>query len=332
MRIFVTGGSGFIGTNLVAVLRARGDTVLDYSLTEPLNPAHRDLWRAGDLLDGASLSAALAGFAPDAVIHLAARADCVETTTVEEGYRANTEGTANLLAAVRAAPSVQRAVITSSQFVCGPGRLPQGDEDYFPHTVYGHSKVQTERLTRAAGLPCTWSLIRPVNIWGPWHQRYAHEFWRVAARGLYVHPAGAPVRRTYGYVGNVVAQILRLLELPAGTVHGRTFYVGDPADDIYRWADGFCRALRGRAAPRIPRPLLRVAGLAGDAIGALTGRPFVITSSRVRSMVTDYLTPIDASLAVLGRGPFTLEQGIRETVAWLRSDAAPAGCRAPPLP
>jgi nucleoside-diphosphate-sugar epimerase len=328
MRVFVTGGSGFIGTNLVAALRARGDAVLDYSLTEPLNPAHRDVWRRGDILQAADLAAAVAGFRPDALIHLAARTDCVETTTVEEGYRANTDGTANVLAAIRATPSITRAVITSSQFVCGPGRLPQGDEDYFPHTVYGHSKVRTEQLTRAAGLPCTWTLVRPANIWGPWHQRYVREFWRIAARGLYVHPAGAPVVRTYGYVGNVVAQVLRILELPPASVNGRTFYVGDASDDIYAWASGFCVALCGRRAPRVPRALLRAAGLAGDLISAATGRPFYITSSRCRSMVTDYPTPIAASHAVIGTGPFSLDDGIRETVQWLRGTNALAGAGA----
>ena len=329
MRIFVTGGSGFIGTNLVAALWARGDTLCDFSLTEPLQPAHRCLWQRGDLLDAPALASALSAFRPDAVIHLAARTDCDEQTTVESGYRANTDGTANLLAALQAAPTVQRALITSSQFVCGPGRLPQGDEDYFPATVYGHSKVRTEQLTRTAGLRCCWTLTRPVNIWGPWHQRYTREFWRIAARGHYVHPAGAPVVRTYGYVGNVVAQMLRILELPENQVNGRTFYLGDPEDDIYAWASGFCQALRGRPAPRVPRPLLHAAGRAGDAITALTGRPFYITSSRVRSMVTDYLTPIAASHAVLGRGPFTLADGIRETVAWLRAHGGPEFAAAP---
>lgn len=325
MRIFLTGGSGFIGTHLVTALRDRGDTVIDYSLTEPLRAAHRAVWHPGDVLDAPALAAALREFQPEAVLHLAARTDCVEDTTVEAGYRANTDGTAHLLAAVRATPSVRRAVIVSSQFVCGPGRLPAGDEDYFPATVYGHSKVRTEQLTRAAGLACTWTLVRPVNIWGPWHQRYAREFWRIAARGLYVHPGGAPVIRTYGYVGNVVAQLLRVLELPPAVVQGRTFYVGDPEDDIFHWASGFCQALRGRPAPRVPRTLLRAAGRAGDLIGALTGRPFYITSSRARSMVTEYRTPIAASLAVLGRGPFSLADGIRATVAWLRSPDAPPG-------
>lgn len=318
MKIFTTGSSGFIGTNLLQALLTGGHEVRDFSLTPPPLEAHRAVWQEGDLLDAEALQQACTGFSPDAVIHLAARAECDENTTVEAGYRMNTDGTQNLLDAIKATPSVRRAIITSSQYVCAPGRLPTHDEDYFPHTVYGQSKVITEQLTRQAKLPCCWTLTRPTNIWGPWHWRYPREFWRIAARGLYVHPAGKPVVRCYGYVGNIVAQMLRILELPEDQVHGQTFYLGDAADDIYHWANGFCLALRGKPAPRVPRPILRLAGLVGDGITAVSGKPFYITSSRYRSMVTDYITPMEKTLSVLGPGPYSRQDGIDTSVKWLR--------------
>jgi len=319
MRIFTTGGSGFIGTNLIQSLLDNDHTVRDFSATPPVNPAHSEVWTPGDILDADAVQRACRDFAPDAVIHLAARAECDETTTVETGYRMNTDGTKNVLDAIRTTPGVRRAIITSSQYVCGPGYLPKNDEDYAPATIYGQSKVITEQLTRSAGLDCCWTLTRPTNIWGPWHWRYPQEFWRIAAKGLYVHPAGAPVVRCYGYVGNIVAQMLRILELPEDAVHEQTFYLGDAADDIYHWANGFCLALRGKPAPKVPRVILRAAGLAGDAIGSLTGKPFYITSSRYRSMVTDYAVPMEKTFDVLGPGPYSLEQGIDQTVRWLKT-------------
>lgn len=119
-------------------------------------------------------------------------------------------------------------------------------------------------------------------------------------------------------VGNVVWQMLRVLDLPKETVNGQTFYVGDEVDDIYAWASGFCVALCGRPAPKVPRPVLRVAGLAGDVITALTGKTFYITSSRYRSMTSDYPTPMEKTFAVVGKGPYSLQQGIDETVTRLR--------------
>jgi nucleoside-diphosphate-sugar epimerase len=318
MKIFLTGGSGFIGTNLVAELLRRGDEVLNFDQTFPRCPEHIACWKQGDLLDGPALNSAMVDFAPEAVFHLAARTDCDENTTVERDYRANTEGTAHFLAAVSATPSIKRAVIVSSQYVSGPARLPEGDEDYFPHTVYGQSKVITEQMTRKAALTCCWTLVRPTNVWGPWHWRYTQEFWRIAAKGIYFHPGGAPVRRCYAFVGNVVWQMLQVLELPVEKVNGQTFYVGDEVADIYDWASGFCVALCGRPAPKIPRPILRALALAGDVISMVRGKPFYLTSSRYRSMTGDYPTPMGKTFEVLGQGPFDLQDGINQTVTWLR--------------
>ncbi|NNF26704.1 MAG: NAD(P)-dependent oxidoreductase, partial [Gemmatimonadetes bacterium] len=212
----------------------------------------------------------------------------------------------------------ERLVVTSTQYVSGPDHAPRHDEDYGPHTVYGASKVETERLTRARNLPIPWTLIRPVNIWGPWHERYRREFWRVARRGWYVHPAGPPVLRTYGYVGNVVWQIGRILNAPADLIHGRVFYVGDPPIDVFQWADGFCRALRGRGAPRVPRALLRGLGLVGDGLARI-GRTFPLTTSRYRNMIRSYEVDLAPTEKALGAAPFSLAAGIAESTSWLKA-------------
>ena len=72
--------------------------------------------------------------------------------------------------------------------------------------------------------------------------------------------------------------------------------------DIYAWANGFCQALSGRSAPKIPRLLLRLIALVGDAISVVTGKPFYLTSSRYRSMTSDYPVPMEKTFAALGRG------------------------------
>src|ERR1700730_10638706 len=227
MKLLVTGGSGFIGTNLIETFAREENDILNYSLHAPLNPGQTQYWRAGDILDEEATFGAFRAFEPDCVLHLAARAECDENTTVETGYRVNTEGTSNVLAAIRATPSVQRTIITSSQFVCAPGRLPHSDTDYFPETVYGQSKVITEQLTREAKLPSCWTIIRPTNVWGPWHLRYRREVWRVLERGLYLHPGREPVVRCYAYVKNVITQIHKIFEAPRDVVRGQTIYLGD---------------------------------------------------------------------------------------------------------
>jgi nucleoside-diphosphate-sugar epimerase len=318
MKVLVTGGSGFIGTNVVEALSREGNTILNYSLHAPLNHEQIQYWRAGDILDPVATAAVFQGFQPDKVLHLAARAECDEDTTVGAGYRVNTEGTRNVLDAIRATPSVQRTIITSSQFVCAPGRLPKNDTDYFPETVYGESKVITERLTREAGLPGVWTIIRPTNIWGPWHMRYRREFWRVIKRGLYLHPGRQPVIRSYGYVRNVVFQIQKIFEAPREAVHAQTLYLGDRPVNLLDWVNGFARSLTGREVRVVPRYLMRGLALFGDISTAVTGKPFLINSSRLHSMITDYQTPMERIFDLFGENPYTLEEGIRETVEWLK--------------
>ena len=323
MKLLVTGGSGFIGTNLIDEFKERVDQLLNLDIQSPLDSTQSKFWRTADILNKSQLAEAFAEFQPQWVIHLAARADCDENTTVEKGYRVNVEGTANVLEAIRATRSIERVIITSSQFVCGPGPLPRDDEDYFPETVYGQSKVIAEQLTRRAKLDCCWTIIRPTNIWGPWHLRYRREFWRIVERGWYVHPGRQPVIRCYGYVKNVIDQIRRILKLPNDSACGKVLYLGDPPADLLEWTNGFSRALAGRAVRVVPRFMMRMLALLGDIPTAITGRPFYINSSRYRSMITNYHTPMQPTFDLLGPNPHSLLDSVNETVAWLRSYNGP---------
>jgi len=326
-RVLITGGSGFIGTQLVSHLQAAGNQVLNLSQKEPLNAAQKGSYRPVDILDSGALQQAFDSFRPQWLMHLAARTDCDETTTVELGYAANTTGTANVLAVASTCPTLERVLVTSSQYVCRPGHSPTSDEDYCPHTVYGWSKVETERATRRASLKCPWVIVRPTNIWGPWHMRYRKQIWRVIQRGLYVHPGGDPVLRSYGYVGNVVSQMIGLMVTDASKITGRVFYLGDAPRDLYDWVNGFSLALRGRSVRRIPRPLLRTVALLGDLASRVSGREFPLHSSRYRSMITSDPAPMTPTFECLGLPGKSLDQAIEETVQWLCDYEANDGLR-----
>lgn len=317
MRLLVTGASGFIGTNYIDFYEEQGCELLNLDIQAPLKKEHERFWKQCDIMKPAELTSAFAAFQPTHVVHMAARAECDENTTVEKGYAVNTEGTQHVLDAIKQTPSVERVIIISTQYVAGPGRLPENDEDYFPHTVYGQSKVITEQLTRSADLACTWSFVRPTNIWGPWHMRYRREAWRVINKGMYLHPGGKPVVRSYGYVGNIVWQMNRIFELPSHQVHKQVFYVGDRPIDIYEWVDGFSRELTGKHARKVPRVLLAPIGLTGDILSK-AGIRFPLTSSRYKNMISDYLTPMAKSFEVLGEPPFSLSDGVKASVDWLK--------------
>jgi nucleoside-diphosphate-sugar epimerase len=315
--ILVTGGSGFIGAHLVDALMRQDCAVVNLDKAEPSVMGQRSHWVQCNILDAEALNRAFQELQPACVVHLAARTT-TDGRSIED-YPDNTTGTANVLNAVKQTASIRRVLITSSQHVRRPGSgLPTRDDDYAAHGAYGESKVVTEQLTRAAGLQCVWTIIRPTTIWGPRHYLLAAGLWRYIRMGLYVHPKDDPVIRSYGYVENTVWQIQKILEAPEESVAGKVIYVGDDLVRQSVWIDAFARALRGRDAVKVPRRLIHGLALVGDAVERF-GLRFPMDSPRYFNLTTTNPVPIGAAIATFGLPPYSLEEGIRETVAWLQA-------------
>jgi len=318
MKLLITGGSGFIGTNLVTEAEQKGLTLLNLDIKPPFNSDHQKYWQQLNILEQEKLIKTFQSFQPDWVVHLAARTDCDENTTVEEGYKENTEGTANVLSAIKATPTVKRVIITSTQFVFKSDKdVPKNDSDYRVHTVYGQSKVITEQLTREANLDCTWTIIRPTTIWGPWDLNYRQQFYTVLQKGLYIHPGRKPCYRSYGYIGNLVFQILSLLEADSNQVNRQVFYVGDKPINVLDWVKVFHQQLLKRKPRIVPRSLIHFLAVIGDVISKIRGKRFFIDSSRFNSMIEEYPVPIESTFELLGESPYSLEEGVKQTLAWL---------------
>lgn len=319
MRILITGGSGFIGTNLIKKLVLENKhSILNLDNSKPKDPKHLDYWRDSNILNSKQTIEFFNSFKPEAVIHLAARTDTGPENTLKD-YLVNTEGSANILGAIKICKDVKRVIMTSTQFVNQYKGIPKNDEDYAPHTVYGESKVIMEKMIRNSDLNCIWTIIRPTNIWGPWHLRYPSEFWKIMSRGLYFHPGKEPVIRSYGYVGNVAAQIISMLEAPAEKINGRVYYVGDMPIDIYHWVNGFSLKQIGKSVRVVPRFLVKTLAYIGDIL-AVVKIKFPLTASRYKSMTHSNTAPMERTIEAFGVPPYTLEQGIEETVKWMKEE------------
>ena len=282
----------------------------------PERPLGNSRFLRCNILNAEELARMLRELNPQKIVHLAARTD---TDGVRPNdYVANTEGTRNLIEAAKQCPLLEPVIFISSQFVVGPGTLPKHDEDFRPHTVYGESKVIAEQMVRRAGLECAWTIVRPTNVWGPWHPRYPHEFWRVVRRGRYLHPGRKPVVRSYAYVGNVVYLLRKILDADCKSIDRRVFYLGDPPINLHQWTSAFSRTLTGREPRVVPRSVVRVLAIFGDGITRLGGT-FPLTSSRYRTMTVDYPTPMAATIEDFGSALYSLEEGVEETVRWLRA-------------
>ncbi len=315
MRVLCTGGSGFIGTHLIDGFLAKGIEVFNLDISEPKQPAHRAHWHKCNILDAGLLNNLIGEIQPSHVIHLAARAT-TEGKTIDD-FQDNTLGTANVLEALKNTASVSRVVVASSQHVRRPGSgFPRQDTEYEPHGLYGQSKVITEKLTAEANLACVWTIIRPTTIWGPWHPFLPRGLWRIMKKGLYFHPHNDQVVRSYGYVKNVAWQIEQILQAPVSVVGSKIFYVGEASIRQIDWINAFSMALCNRDVRKVPRIWIQGLALVGDTLGSI-GIRFPMNSQRYFNLTTTNPLPLEPILAAFGPPPYSLEQGIRETVRWL---------------
>ena len=208
MKLIITGGSGFIGTNAVEHFSKHFE-VINIDHQKPQIEEHMKYWRNVDLLDYHSLSKTIQDFNPDYILHLAARTDLMGETL--DDYSANTIGVDNLLKAVKELKNLKKILVTSSMLVCHVGYIPKDQFDYSATTLYGKSKVETEKLTWNADLQCDWALLRPTSIWGPWFHEPYRNFFNMVKKRAYFHIGHKGCTKTYGYIGNSIYQIEHIL-------------------------------------------------------------------------------------------------------------------------
>jgi nucleoside-diphosphate-sugar epimerase len=155
-RVFLTGGTGFLGSRVCRALRRRGDSVVlldrSGSAGKRLQSAEHDGIEivAADLLGGPRYRDALA--AADVVLHLAA---LTGRASKQEHFRVNAMGTETLVDECRRA-GVQRILFASTIAVKFPDK-----ERYY----YAQAKVRAEEAVRGSRL--TFTIIRPTIILGP---------------------------------------------------------------------------------------------------------------------------------------------------------------------
>jgi len=122
MRILITGGSGFIGTNLIEYLsKDNRYELMSLDLVKPKIDSHKQYWTQIDLRRHDDVVSLVEAFAPNYVIHFGARTDLNGTTLLD--YDANISGVKNILEAIDKVGTVKRAVFASSMYVCEPGSL-----------------------------------------------------------------------------------------------------------------------------------------------------------------------------------------------------------------
>ena len=185
MKIFITGGTGFIGSKLVSQLLKKKHSVTVYTIDKGVKASKVKII-TGDILDYKTLLSAVRGH--DAVYHLAGIID--ETVDYDKMYEVNVNGTENVLRACAEA-GVRRFIFASSVGVMGNIKNGPADESfpYNPVTNYEKTKAEAEQLVlrygRKKGLFVT--ALRPSIVAG------SNNNWRRIVNA---------VRKRYPYIGS----------------------------------------------------------------------------------------------------------------------------------
>ena len=224
-RILITGGAGFIGSNLAELALGRGHSV---TVLDDLSTGFADnldgldvRFVEGSILDEDSLSSAMAG--ADSVVHLAALGSVPRSIKDPQAtHAANATGTLAVLEAARQA-GVQHVVSASSSSVYGLNpALPKHEREWVrPMSPYAVTKLATEQYTLAYqesfGLQTL--AFRFFNVYGP-KQRAGHVYAAVIPTWLDALFRGEPLwvngdgsnSRDFTYVATVCAVLLDAVE------------------------------------------------------------------------------------------------------------------------
>lgn len=315
-RIIITGGSGFIGTNLIDFYLSQGFEVLNLDIKPPRNNNHYDYWQCVDIEDFDLLLEKINEYMPDYLVHMAARTDLRGKSLNE--YSANILGVKNIINACKEVTSLKKVIFASSMLVCKAGYIPVNDQDYCPPNQYGESKMVGEELVRRTTLDSgyEWIIVRPTSIWGPWFGPTYRSFFEMILSGKYFNFSGKMSNKTYGYIGNVVYQINQILF--SDKTSGRTYYLGDyESTKVNEWAREISAEVN-RKVITIPRTLIWVAAKIGDILQRI-GLSFPINSFRLHNMTTDNIIPMEDTKAIAPLTIYERAQGNRETIDWMRT-------------
>ena len=312
VRVLVTGGAGFVGSNLVRRLLRDGArvTVLDDLFTGRLDnlPASGFEFEQGSVTDIALVNRIVA--AHPVIFHAAARNIVVSTRNPREDFETNIGGTLNILMAARESKA-RRIVYTSSTSVYGnPRYLPINEDDRLQLlTPYSVSKLGGENYCMAFhesyGVPAT--ALRYSNVYWP-GQDPANPYCGVVAKFIEALFAGLPP-----------------------VIHGD----GEQSRDFTYIDDAVEATVLAGITPRAVGEVFNVGTGVETRVNELVAKLIKVTGVNVEPEHKDRrdidnirrrVVNIEKTRRTLRWVPeVTLETGLRRTVEWQRAHSGPGG-------
>ncbi len=322
MIVSVTGGTGFIGSQLIDLLLEQGHEVralvrrssnLRWLEGKNIRLVH------GDVRDAASLDAFLEH--ADIIYHIAG----VVKARDEKGYvEGNVDATRNMLdSALRVAPQLRRFLYVSSQTAAGPAHAldrPTRESDTpAPITTYGRSKWAAEQLVHGYHDKLPWTIVRPPAVYGP-RDTEIFIYFQAISRGLNSMIGFDDKRLSLIHSADLVQGIQLAAESERSV--GETYFIS--SEEFYSWPQvgRISAAALGKRVLTLRLPHALVYGVAAVAqgIAALSKQPATLNLEKARDITQRYwICDVSKAREQLGyRQRMSIEQGVHDTIAWYR--------------
>ncbi|MBO4549747.1 MAG: NAD(P)-dependent oxidoreductase [Bacteroidaceae bacterium] len=345
MTILVTGASGFIGSFIVeeALKKGfetwagvRGTSSRKYLQDDRIHFAQLDMQTPGKLQEQLlAYKAMMGGKGWDFIIHAAGATKCLHR---EDFFTTNTEGTKNLIDALRSTDMIpRRFVFLSSLSIFGairekPVRRATEDNPWIyapillsdepkPNTAYGESKLAAEKyLAEQRNFPYT--ILRPTGVYGPRERDYF-----LMAQSIKQHidiAAGmTPQEITFVYVLDVVQAVFKSMEAPKA--EEKAYFLSDGR--IYnsrRYSDLVQQHLGNPWVLHLKLPLclLRAVCWLSGKISRMTGKMNALNDDKYHILSQrNWQCDISPAISDFGYAPeWSLEQGVETSINWYRKE------------
>jgi len=320
MKIFVTGGTGFIGSHFIESLADREDIKIFALIRDP----NRLKWLEGltvHLLPGDLENIPRLPADIDYVFHIAGSTKARKSA---DYYTVNQEGTASLFRSLKdQGLSPSRVVVLSSLAAAGPcqdGCPVREDCDPRPVSPYGLSKLAGERAALDFRKEFPIALVRVGPVFGPRDPDHL-ALLKFVRRGI-LPSFGIRARKiSFCYVKDLAKALGLCMEREMAG--GQILHVGDPQPYTYQ---EFLRAAGEVMEAKLrritfPLPLVWFAALFSEWGAALSNRPKIFDRQKVHELRQEaWVADTDHTRRLLGFEPdFTLREALEETIAWYRA-------------
>lgn len=228
LHAFITGGSGFVGRNLIAMLKSRGDVVRALARSDAAIQTVQQLGAEpvrGDLDNAEALRNGMSGC--EVVFHSAAKVE--DWGRYEDFHRANVVGTENVLQAARAT-GVKKFIHVSTEAVLAGGPPIRNADETWPRAkkplgLYPFTKGLAEARVRAANSPeLATVIVRPRFIWGKGDTSVLPQIINAVQRGEFMWINGGRYLTSTCHVKNVCEGALLAAERGRG---GEIYFLTD---------------------------------------------------------------------------------------------------------